>query len=241
MTADEVRAAIDAQNNDICHHGIKGQKWGIRNFQNPDGSLTSKGRAHYNNDAKKSYKNSEELYKNSKKNNVDEYEKSGYKNNPLVVYSRSPENAMKVAKYYSSKGLRKYEIVDVDGNDSSVKDHGRRLRNKAYDSTLDFLVNAYAEEAALAEGRQYKPVDVTKVSVKGDALDLAMTEFIMESHSSGLNGDPNTGVICVTTNKDNKNTLDKGYSIDVDGNDKEVKHSDEMSPEDVIALAECLD
>lgn len=31
----------------ICHHGIKGQRWGIRRFQNSDGSLTDEGRRHY--------------------------------------------------------------------------------------------------------------------------------------------------------------------------------------------------
>lgn len=31
----------------LAHHGIKGQKWGIRRFQNPDGSLTSEGRSRY--------------------------------------------------------------------------------------------------------------------------------------------------------------------------------------------------
>ena len=28
----------------LVHHGIKGQKWGIRRYQNPDGSLTGKGK-----------------------------------------------------------------------------------------------------------------------------------------------------------------------------------------------------
>ena len=33
-------------NNDcLAHHGIKGQKWGVRRYQNPDGTLTSEGRA----------------------------------------------------------------------------------------------------------------------------------------------------------------------------------------------------
>ena len=33
--------------NELYHHGIKGQKWGVRRFQNPDGTLTAEGRARY--------------------------------------------------------------------------------------------------------------------------------------------------------------------------------------------------
>ncbi len=32
---------------ELTHHGIKGQKWGIRRFQNKDGSLTNKGKKRY--------------------------------------------------------------------------------------------------------------------------------------------------------------------------------------------------
>lgn len=31
---------------EIYHHGIKGQRWGIRRFQNEDGSLTNRGQKH---------------------------------------------------------------------------------------------------------------------------------------------------------------------------------------------------
>lgn len=31
----------------LAHHGTKGQKWGNRRYQNPDGSLTPAGRLHY--------------------------------------------------------------------------------------------------------------------------------------------------------------------------------------------------
>ena len=31
--------------NELYHHGVQGQKWGIRNYQNKDGSLTAEGKA----------------------------------------------------------------------------------------------------------------------------------------------------------------------------------------------------
>lgn len=31
----------------LVHHGVKGQKWGIRRYQNEDGSLTAAGRKQY--------------------------------------------------------------------------------------------------------------------------------------------------------------------------------------------------
>ena len=30
--------------NELYHHGIKGQRWGIRRYQNPDGTLTEEGK-----------------------------------------------------------------------------------------------------------------------------------------------------------------------------------------------------
>ena len=35
---------------ELYHHGIKGQKWGVRRYQNKDGSLTPKGKKRYQNE-----------------------------------------------------------------------------------------------------------------------------------------------------------------------------------------------
>jgi len=38
----------------LAHHGIKGQKWGVRRYQNPDGSYTDEGKRRYGSGSKSS-------------------------------------------------------------------------------------------------------------------------------------------------------------------------------------------
>ena len=38
---------MEEYTNYLAHHGVKGMKWGVRRYQNADGSLTGKGRSHY--------------------------------------------------------------------------------------------------------------------------------------------------------------------------------------------------
>lgn len=48
-------------NGELYHYGVKGMKWGVRRFQNLDGSLTDAGKERYYNDAEQ-----RELYEQSK-------------------------------------------------------------------------------------------------------------------------------------------------------------------------------
>lgn len=47
----------------LTHHGILGQKWGIRRYQNKDGSLTAAGRKHYKKVSDKNYTSMLKAYK----------------------------------------------------------------------------------------------------------------------------------------------------------------------------------
>lgn len=40
-------AANGYYTNSLAHHGVQGQKWGVRRYQNPDGTLTDEGRKRY--------------------------------------------------------------------------------------------------------------------------------------------------------------------------------------------------
>lgn len=51
-----MRLVITKSDSDLQHHGILGQKWGVRRYQNKDGSLTAAGRSRYHEKVKE-YKN----------------------------------------------------------------------------------------------------------------------------------------------------------------------------------------
>ena len=70
----------------IAHHGIKGQRWGIRRYQNDDGSLTPAGVRRYQKlDEKWVRKKSDKVYRKAAKESRKEMKEFLYilqKNNP---------------------------------------------------------------------------------------------------------------------------------------------------------------
>ena len=48
---------------ELMHYGIKGQKWGVRRYQNEDGTLTPAGRKKYKLEIKEENKKAFESYR----------------------------------------------------------------------------------------------------------------------------------------------------------------------------------
>ena len=80
---------------ELYHHGILGQKWGIRRFQNKDGSYTSAGKERrrkedsYSDDYKKYFKNNK---KNPKELSTKEIEELNRRDNAMNNYNRNRQN-----------------------------------------------------------------------------------------------------------------------------------------------------
>lgn len=96
-------------NNELKHFGILGQKWGIRRYQNPDGSLTSDGKKHYSKglvEKVRNYNNNrKEKLANNRKTRLLETERA----KKLKVEKARKEAADRI-KFYGGKNVALNEI-----------------------------------------------------------------------------------------------------------------------------------
>ena len=115
-------------NQEFYHHGILGQRWGVRRFQNPDGSLTSAGRKRYSANIK---------------SHIDEAFKQ--KNWTTTSVANSIKDDVK-------SGLKSEQINKI--NNAWKRMHDLELPKEAYDkihddymSLLDANMDKYLEKA----------------------------------------------------------------------------------------------
>lgn len=124
----------------LMHYGIKGQKWGVRRYQNKDGSYTNAGKTRYSvfgmrHDVKKARKaaQKENVSGRSKKSTGVNYDKAVAKNrqNKKTMENRRKELEKKgYDSFKSDKDFRKaWSKFDSDNRKSISR--GREAINKA--------------------------------------------------------------------------------------------------------------
>lgn len=149
----------------LIHHGVKGQRWGVRRYQNPDGSLTSAGKEKLS-----KYKNKEMLKLNKKKNRVN---KKYDKRMTRLMYkdNKSPYRDTKKSKYARKMNsvetrhkieLGQYYLQEKEIKNMSFDD----MRKEKRAVGMSFVKTALG--LSLIGIAPFSPPSVTKWNVRAD-------------------------------------------------------------------------
>lgn len=140
----------------LAHHGILGQKWGVRRYQNEDGTLTEAGKKRLRKYSKKADKADKKIEKYEKKAEK-EFEK-GQKRYSSFLYSdeAAQKNLQKSNRYKAkssvmrarmnkkfNKTVRNMDISKLDpdfvARGKAYLENNSALRNQIYTTTLSDL------------------------------------------------------------------------------------------------------
>lgn len=107
---------------ELYHHGIKGQRWGIRRYQNFDGSYTQAGLKRYYN-SEKNYQTAKEHYRTTKSN---------YKQGSATKYDVNvAKSDYKMAKQRMNKDYRHLKQDKLGDQGKNLYAQGRRITDNA--------------------------------------------------------------------------------------------------------------
>lgn len=130
-----------APNDWLMHHGIKGQKWGIRRYQNPDGTLTAEGRKRYG------------LNDIAKPKNIGNLSKRERKRLALKEYNKMADKQSKFDdELYEEYGNNKTAVKQMDKLSKDAFKQGIKAINEIYDVDLNktFMARRALALASLA-------------------------------------------------------------------------------------------
>lgn len=202
----------------LCHHGIFGQRWGIRRYQNKDGTLTTEGRKRLGLDVYDQDHASDIVLKKGTKASrvvsIDRYEE--FKN---------PEwgGSDKLAKKYLNdvqSNERKYDrkYVSVDGIRNSGRINGKDFYTSWFTGDGYEPNNAYItmyelkKDARVASGKQVVDTLIKEVGPE-KVTNMLKSDKAIKSLTLDYTRDQNL------FNKVNKHFIDMGYDAIEDIND----------------------
>lgn len=147
---------------ELYYYGIPGQKWGVRRFQNPDGTLTEKGKKRYeelnkrinkNNSSKKYEKlmgNAESMYSNFKGSQLENNLAKSLYNNKWME-----SNAALVESMYDKyRPSREEPDAYIKFSSDIVKRYGMTKIASANMEDASYMINSWLNQIAVEDGKK---------------------------------------------------------------------------------------
>lgn len=161
--------------NSLQHHGIKGQKWGRRRYQNADGSLTAAGKKRYRDDAE--YTERELAGVNKKPASVDDYKRAlnttKAVSDSVDSVKKFKSNADGLKDNKTEKRIRK-SIEDM--SDKELQQVVQRLNME--DNYARMMMNR--EHLNQGESFVSKALDISTVALKGATTALTIALLVKQ-------------------------------------------------------------
>jgi hypothetical protein len=157
-------------NDELYHHGIKGQRWGVRRYQNEDGTLTSSGQKRLSRNGRKRQTSSADQELMNRLKNVDpELAKNKVTRRVAYDYHNLSDRMFRM-KYYTSKKTFAKRYVKTKGNTygsgvkkaAAVVAAAQLLPNARY---TDSQGNTYRLDMGKSAARKYLAEDIISAEV----------------------------------------------------------------------------
>lgn len=170
--------------NELKHWGVKGMKWGVRRYQNKDGSLTPAGKKRYYQEADAQGYDEEgyngRRYRTTKKGKIEAYNADPYKwaQDDTEQAKRLTNEAAAVTnkmKNINDRAIRNKSKTRMDLSNMSDQE----MRNKINRELLERQYNDMFGTNKVSKGQEFasKTLDVAGdvLSVAGSALAIALS------------------------------------------------------------------
>lgn len=151
----------------LAHHGIKGQKWGIRRFQNPDGTLTHEGRLRYGNSvfisgSSKTQTKGSGYYRKELPKDVKVNICNFIGQNKKILVGDAPGIDRQVQDYLNKCGYKNVEVFSP----------GTEARYLANPKWTNVKIDAPEYEKGSSEWLAKKDIAMSKIAAEGFAITL---------------------------------------------------------------------
>lgn len=156
------------QSKELAHHGIRGMKWGVRRFQNKDGSLTAAGKKRYGS-------NGGEADSSGSGRNA-----PGKKSRPKKISEMSDEELrQRLNRLQMEKQLKKL----MSEQEAEKQKKGESFVKKTAKDFIQTVISGRVEKLAksLGEGKEKKGGPTTKIDPKknpGEYSDKELNDIL---------------------------------------------------------------